>query len=92
MIRFIYDHDGHEVMANANGSASEITAELGVLISISYNLIRSRSPEAAEAFKRGLLLALLPDSPVWDKDDVPDPRVGVKMVRVDGGRKEAQRG
>ena len=90
MIRFIYDHD--EIIANANGSAAEITAELGVLISISYNLIRSRSPEAAEAFKSGLLLALLPDSPVWDKDDVPDPRVGVKMVRVDGGRKEAQRG
>lgn len=92
MIRFIYDHNGHEVEANANGSTSEITAELGVLVNISYNLIRSRSPEAAEAFKRGLLLALLPGSPVWDKADVPDPHVGVKMVRIDGGRKEAQCG
>lgn len=92
MIRFIYDHNGHEVEANANGSAAEITAELGVLVNISYNLIRSRSPEAAEAFKRGLLLALLPGSPVWDKADVPDPRVGIKMIRVDGDRKGAQRG
>ena len=88
MIRYIYDHEGRELSAQASGSASELSAELGVLISISYNLIRSRSPKAAEAFKQGVILALLPDSPVWDKDDVPDPRVGIKMVRVDNGRKE----
>ena len=23
-----------------------------------------------------------PDSPVWDKEDVPDPQEGIKIVRV----------
>ena len=90
MIRFTYDHNIHQV--EASGSPSDIASELGVLVSLSYNLIRSRSPEFAEEFKRDLLLSLLPGSPVWDKNDVPDPHVGVKMIRVDGGRKEAQRG
>ena len=64
MIRFIYDHN--EIQATASGRASEITAELGVLINVSYNLIRARSPEMAENFKRGLIVSVHPDSPVWD--------------------------
>ena len=82
MIRFIYDKAGNEIQATASGNAGEITSELGVLINISYNLIRSRSPKAAEAFRQGLVVLLLPDSPVWDKDDVPDPSDGVKIVRI----------
>ena len=82
MIRFIYDEAGHEISATASGNAREITSELGVLINISYNLIRSRSPKAAEAFRQDLVVLLLPDSPVWDKDDVPDPSDGVKIVRI----------
>lgn len=82
MIRFIYDKAGHEIQATASGNAGEITSEPGVLINISYNLIRSRSPKAAEAFRQGLVVLLLPDSPVWDKDDVPDPSDGVKIVRI----------
>lgn len=82
MIRFICDEVGHEISATASGNAREITSELGVLINISYNLIRSRSPKAAEAFRQDLVVLLLPDSPVWDKDDVPDPSDGVKIVRI----------
>lgn len=82
MIRFIYDEAGHEIQAIASGNAREITSELGVLINISYNLIRSRSPKAAEVFRQDLVVLLLPDSPVWDKDDVPDPSDGVKIVRI----------
>lgn len=82
MIRFIYDEEGHEIQATASGCLREIVSELGVLINISYNLIRSRSPEAAEAFRHGLILSLLPGSPVWDKEAVPDPSDGIKMVRI----------
>ena len=90
MIRFIYDHN--EIQATASGRSAEITAELGVLINISYNLIRARSPEMAENFKRGLIVSVLPGSPIWDKDDVPDPSVGVKMVRIGNDQKEDLRG
>lgn len=48
MIRFIYDDDRNEFQATASGSVVEMTTELGVLINISYNLIRFRSPEMAE--------------------------------------------
>lgn len=92
MIRFIYDEAGHEIQATASGCAAEITAELGVLINISYNLIRARSPEMAEAFKHRLILTTHPDSPTWYRDDVPDPSVGIKMVRIDNDQKEGLRG
>lgn len=92
MIRFIYDEAGHEIEATASGRASEITAELGVLINISYNLIRARSPEMAENFMRGLIVSVLPGSPVWDKADVSDPSVGIKMVRIGNDQKEGLRG
>ena len=89
MIRFIYDEEGHEIQATASGCASEIVSELGVLINISYNLIRSRSPKAAEAFRHGLLVSLVPCSPVWEKESVPDPCVGVKIIRICDDKKEA---
>ena len=88
MIRFIYDEAEPEIQATASGCPAEITAELGVLINISYNLIRSRSPEMAEAFKRGLIVAVHPDSPTWDKGGVPHPHVGVKIVRIGNDKKE----
>lgn len=92
MIRFIYDEAGHEIQAAASGCATEIAAELGVLINISYNLMRTRSPEMAEFFKHRLTLTMHPDSPTWDKDNVPDPSVGVKFVRFSNNQKEDLRG
>lgn len=92
MIRFIYDDDRHEFQATASGSVVEMTTELGVLINISYNLIRAQSPLMAERFKRSLIITVHPDSPIWDKDNVPDPSVGVKFVRFSNNRKEDLRG
>lgn len=60
MIRFIYDEAGHEIQATASGCATEIAAELGVLINISYNLMRTRSPEMAEFFKHTGARHLMP--------------------------------
>lgn len=45
-------------------------------------MIRFIYDEAAEAFRHGLILSLLPGSPVWDKEAVPDPSDGIKMVRI----------
>ena len=88
MIRYIFDEAKHEFAAAASGSPTGIASELGVLVSTSYNLIRSRDPQAAEAFRMFLLSALMPDSPVWDKEAVPDPQNGVKIVRVKDMSKE----
>ena len=88
MIRYIFDEAKHEFTAAASGSPKDIASELGVLVSTSYNLIRSCDPQAAEAFRMFLLSALMPDSPVWDKEAVPDPQNGVKIVRVKDMSKE----
>ena len=88
MIRFIVDMDTNETEVSSSGSLSDIVAELGCCVSLAYNLIRSRNAEAAEAFKRGFSVISCPDSPVWDKEDVPDPRNGVKIVRVKDMSKE----
>lgn len=88
MIRYIFDEAKHEFTAAASGRPTDIASELGVLVSTSYNLIRSRDPQAAEAFRMFLLSALMPDSPVWDKEAVPDPQNGVKIVRVKDMSKE----
>ena len=82
MIRYIFDEAKREFAAAASGSPTDIASELGVLVSTSYNLIRSRDPQAAEAFRMFLISALMPGSPVWDKEDVQDPQDGVKFVRV----------
>ena len=87
MIEFVYRKD-HSISANASGNIAEIATELGLLFNTAYNLMRSRSPEHAEAFKRGVLLIMQPDSPVWDKEDIPDPQNGIKLVRVLGRGRE----
>lgn len=86
MIRYIFDESAHKFEAVASGSPMSIASELGLLVGTSYNLIRSRDPRAAEAFRMFLIPVLMPDSPVWDKDDVPDPREGIKFVRVTNGK------
>ena len=88
MIRYIFDEAKHEVVAAASGSPMGIASELGLLVGTSYNLLRSRDPQAAEAFRMFLISALMPDSPVWDKKAVPDPQNGVKIVRVKDMSKE----
>lgn len=82
MIRYIFDEAKREFAAAASGSPTDIASELGVLVSTSYNLIRSRDPQAAEAFRMFLISALMPGSPVWDKEDVKKPQEGIKIVRV----------
>ena len=88
MIRYIFDEAKHEVVAAASGSPMGIASELGLLVGTSYNLLRSRDPQAAEAFRMFLISALMPDGPVWDKEAVPDPQEGFKIVRVKNLSKE----
>lgn len=77
MIRYIYDDAHGERVAQASGDAAEIAAGLGLLIGDSYNLIRSRNPEAAELFRNCVMISMLPDSPVWTKREIQNPREGV---------------
>lgn len=88
MIRYIFDEAKHEVVTAASGSPMDIASELGLLVGTSYKLLRSRDPQAAEAFRMFLISALMPDSPVWAKEDVPDPQEGIKFVRVKNLSKE----
>lgn len=88
MIRYIFDEAKHEFVAAASGSPMDIASELGLLVGTSYNLIRSRDPQAAEAFRMFLIPALMPGSPVWDRVNVPDPQEGIKIVRVKNLSKE----
>lgn len=82
MIRFISDPEHGEFTASASGNISEVVVEIGVCINTAYNLLRSRDPDAAQGFKQALLVTFRPDSPVWDKEDVPNPQEGIKIVRV----------
>lgn len=85
MIRYIYDDSHGERVAQAAGTADEIAAELGTLIGDSYNLIRSRNPEAAELFRRCVMVSVLPDSPVWTKREIQNPRDGILYCMVKEG-------
>lgn len=88
MIRFISDPEHGVFTAEASGSLVEIISEIGLCVNTAYNLIRSRNPAAGQAFKDAMQFSNRPDSPVWDKEDVPDPRNGVKIVRVKDTSKE----
>lgn len=80
-----YHYDEHGITAITSGNAADIAAELGHLVTISYNLIRSKYPRLAEDFKRYVQIAMRPDSPVWDQAEVPDPYDGIKMAYIYGG-------
>ena len=88
MIRFISDPEHGVFTAEASGSLVEIISEIGLCVNTAYNLIRSRNPAAGQAFKDAMQFSNRPDSPVWDKEDVPGPRNGVKIVRVKDMSKE----
>ena len=82
MIRYIYDPESGAMETTASGTATDIAAELGLLIGTSHNLIRSRNPQEAENLRMRLMAVMLPGSPIWDRQDVPDPSVGIKIVQV----------
>ena len=82
MIRFISGPEHGVFTAEASGSLVEIISEIGLCVNTAYNLIRSRNPAAGQAFKDAMQFLHRPDSPVWDKEDVPDPQEGIKFVRV----------
>ena len=84
MIRFISDPEHGEFTASASGNISEVVVEIGVCINTAYNLLRSRDPDAAQGFKQALLVTFRPDS-----EDVPDPRNGIKIVRIRNFESEA---
>lgn len=88
MINFVSDPEHGVFTADASGSLVEIISEIGLCVNTTYNLIRSRNAEAAEAFKRGVSVISCPGSPVWDKEAVPDPQNGIKIVRVKDMSKE----
>lgn len=89
MIRFVSDQEHGAFAAEASGNLTEIIAEIGLCMNTAYNLIQSRDPAAALCFKKALIITFRPDSPVWDKEDVPDPKEGIKIVRVRDLGKEA---
>lgn len=82
MIRFISDPEHGVFTAEASGRLVEIVSEIGLCVNTAYNLIRSSNPAAGQAFKDALQFSHRPDSPVWDKEDVPNPQEGIKIVRV----------
>ena len=82
MINFVNDPEHGVFTAAASGSLKEIVSEIGCCINVAYNLIRSRSPVAGQQFQDALLFMLLPESPVWEKEDVQDHQEGVKFVHV----------
>ena len=82
MINFVNDPEHDRFTAAASGSLGEIVSEIGLCINIAYNLIRSRNPAAGQHFQGALRFMLRPESPVWEKEDVPDPQEGIKIVRV----------
>lgn len=57
-----YHYDEHGITAITSGNAANIAAELGHLVTISYNLIRSKYPRFAEDFKRYVQIAMRPDT------------------------------
>ena len=89
MIRFISDPEHGVFTAESSGSLVAIISEIGLCVNTDYNLIRSRNPAAGQAFKDAMQFSNRPDSPVWDKEDVPDPRNGIKIVRIRNFESEA---
>ena len=89
MIRFVWNRDAHEFEVDSSGALRDIVCEIGIRVSTAYNLIRSKDPDAAKLFKTALIATLYPDSPVWDKEDIPDPSENIKLVRVKDFGKEA---
>ena len=61
-----YSGRGAGIRVKADGTAKELMAETAALISIVYQNINKRNPEASKEFKNNLLGTLLdPESPVW---------------------------
>ena len=70
MMRYIIDdkHDIKELMSS--GDLKTTLAEVAMLINGIYCALAKSDAPAAEAFKHGMMGAMLPESPVWDKHDV----------------------
>ena len=82
MIRFEYNAKTQHLAAETNGNLAEIVSDIALCVSVAYNLIRGQSPQAAYEFQRAMCAVFTPDSPVWSAEDVPDPQVGIKLVRA----------
>lgn len=70
MMRYIIDdkHDIKELMSS--GDMKMTLTEVAMLINDLYCALAKGDEEAAEVFKRGMMGAMMPTSPVWDKHDV----------------------
>ena len=65
---------GHQWVKTA-GTADDIMVELSALISLIYQGINRKNPEAAKMFRNQLIGVLLdPTSPVWKEADHEDKK------------------
>ena len=70
MMRYIID-DKHDIKElTSSGNVKIMLAEVAMMVSGLYCMLAKSDAPAAEAFKYGMLGAMLPESPVWDKHDL----------------------
>lgn len=66
MLKCNIDKQKQKVRIKAKGTPHDLMVEATVMIRDIYHHIHEQAPEAAQAFKNGLLGTLLdPESPVW---------------------------
>ena len=71
MIKLYVDATKSQIECIASGDIKLICAELACVIQRMYAGLRQNNPEAAELFKRGIVIAATdPDAPTWDKTPV----------------------
>lgn len=71
MIKLYVDAKKCEIEAVASGDTKLICAELACVIQRMYAGLHQNNPEAAELFKRCIVIAATdPDAPTWDKTPV----------------------
>lgn len=73
-----------------SGEVKTVVAELVVAVGKMYSILMGNSEGAANEFRTAVTIALLPDSPVWRKQDVTGAEK-LECVVIDEGRvKEAR--
>lgn len=70
MIKLYVDAKKCEIEAVASGDTKLICAELACVIQRMYAGLHQNNPEAAELFKRYIVIVAADDAPTWDKTPV----------------------
>lgn len=70
MIKLYVDAKKCEIEAVASGDTKLICTELACVIQRMYAGLHQNNPEAAEFFKRCIVITAADDAPTWDKTPV----------------------